>query len=130
MSSGALGKIYESGEVIFHQGDAGDCMYVIQDGAVEVLCSQDGATVRLAVLKSGDFFGELSLFGQEERSATIRALVKARIITVDKKTFMRRIQEDSTLGFRIFQTMADRLKVMNAKFTVMGNSSSVVSQVC
>ena len=129
MNNGALGRVYESGEIIFRQGDSGSCMYVIQDGAVEVLRSQEGSTVRLAVLESGDFFGELSLFGDDERSATIRTLVKARIITVDKKTFMRRIQEDATLAFRIFQTMADRLKEMNSKLVLLKNPSGMASQV-
>ena len=39
MGSGALGKIYQDGEVIIHQGDEGHCMYVIQQGGVEVVQS-------------------------------------------------------------------------------------------
>ncbi len=119
MSNGALGKVYRGGDVIIRQGDAGNCMYVIQDGEVEVIRSHNGSTVPLAVLGQGDIFGELSLFGNDKRSATVRALGDARIITVDKKTFLRRIQEDLTLSFRIFQTMADRINNMNAELTVL-----------
>ncbi len=90
-------------------------MYVIQDGEVEVVRSHNGNAVHLAVLGQGDFFGEISLFGQEKRSATVRALGDVRIITVDKKIFWRRLQEDLTLAFRIFETMADRIKKMNAE---------------
>ena len=119
MNAGALGKVYKSGDAIILQGDAGSCMYVIQDGEVEVTRSHNGSTVRLAVLGQGDIFGELSLFGNDKRSATVRALGDARIVTVDKNTFMRRIQEDLTLAFRVFNTMAARLNNMNAELAVL-----------
>lgn len=119
MTDGALGRVYKNGETIVRQGDAGDCMYVIQDGEVEVVRSCNGCAVRLAVLGQGDIFGELSLFGNSKRTATVRALGDARIMTVDKNIFLRRVQEDLTLAFRIFQTMASRLNTMNAELAVL-----------
>ena len=119
MSSGALGREYKGGDVIVHQGEIGDCMYVIQEGEVEVVRVENGSIIRLAVLGRGDFFGEMSVFEKEVRSATVRALDKVRVITVDKKTFMRRIQEDSTLAFRIFQTMASRIKQLNEELVTL-----------
>lgn len=119
MGTGDLGKMYRNGDSIVRQGDAGSSMYVIQDGEVEVVRSHNGKTVRLAVLGQGDIFGELSLFGNDKRSATVRALGDARIITVDKKIFLRRIQEDLTLAFRVFQTMAARLNTMSAELTAL-----------
>lgn len=119
MANGDLGKVYRDGDTIVRQGDAGNAMYVIQDGEVEVVRSYNGTTVRLAVLGQGDIFGELSLFGNNKRSATVRALGDARIITVEKKIFLRRIQEDLTLAFRVFQTMSARLNSMNAELAVL-----------
>lgn len=119
MSNGDLGKVYRDGDTIIRQGDAGSSMYVIQEGEVEVLRLHNGHTVRLAVLGQGDIFGESSLFGNEKRSATVRALGDARIITVDKNIFLRRLQEDLTLAFRVFQTMAARLNQTNAELTVL-----------
>lgn len=113
MSVGALGRKYKGGDIIVRQGDIGECMYVIQEGEVEIVQVQNGNIFRLAVLGRGDFFGEMSLFEKEVRSATVRALGDVCIITVDKKTFMRRIQEDPTLAFRICQTMANRVKKLN-----------------
>ena len=123
MRNGALGKVYQGGEEIVHQGDIGSCMYVIQDGEVEVVRYQDGTTVQLAVLGRGEFFGEISLFGNEERSATVRAKGEARILTVDKKIFLRRIQEDLTLALRVFQTMADRIKDMNSRLAATNSQA-------
>lgn len=48
--TGALGKVYEDGEVIVRQGEAGNCMYVIQDGQAEVVVEKDGEEERLAIL--------------------------------------------------------------------------------
>ncbi len=119
MSSGVLGREYNGGDVIVHQGEVGDCMYVIQEGDVEVVRVENGSIIRLAVLGRGDFFGEMSVFEKEVRSATVRALDKVRVITVDKKTFMRRIQEDPTLAIRIFQTMASRIKRLNEELVLI-----------
>ncbi len=113
MTAGELGKVYENGEVIIHQGDMGDCMYVIQEGEVEVVLAEDDREVRLAVRYAGDFFGEMAIFEREERMATVRALGRARVLTVDKKNFMRRIHEDPTLAFRLVETMSSRIRELS-----------------
>lgn len=119
MSNGDLGKVYRDGETIIRQGDVGSSMYVIQEGEVEVVRLHNGKAVRLAVLGQGDIFGELSLFGNDQRSATVLALGDVRAITVDRKIFLSRIQEDVTLAFRMFQNMATRLNHMNAELAIL-----------
>lgn len=115
MEAGALGKVYRDGEVVVRQGESGDCMYVIQAGQAEVLQEKDGKEVRLAVLGEEDVFGEMALFEREVRSATVRALGDVRVLTVDKKTFLRRIQEDPSLAFRILQKMSHRIRQSNTE---------------
>lgn len=115
MEAGALGKTYRNGEVVVRQGESGDCMYVIQAGQAEVLQEKDGKEVRLAVLGEEDVFGEMALFEREVRSATVRALGDVRVLTVDKKTFLRRIQEDPSLAFRILQKMSHRIRQSNTE---------------
>jgi CRP-like cAMP-binding protein len=44
------------------------------------------------------------------RSATVKALGRARILTVDRKGFLRRVQEDPSLAFRVLQTMSGRIR--------------------
>ena len=113
MGAGDLGRVYKDGEVIVRQGEAGDCMYVIQAGKAEVLQEQNGRNMRLAVLAEKDFFGEMSLFEREVRSATVRALGEVRILTVDKRTFLRRIQEDPSLAFRVVEHLCHRVRRLN-----------------
>jgi CRP-like cAMP-binding protein len=112
-NSGALGKLYEDGEVIIRQGDVGDCMFVIQDGEVEVYTEKDGTEVSLAVRKEGDLIGEMAVFEREVRSANVRAKGRARVLTLDKKNFLSRINEDPSLAFRIVQTMSRRIRELS-----------------
>ena len=117
MAKGDLGRQYGAGEAIVREGESGDCLYVIQSGEVEVIRERDGAEVQLAVLRESDFFGEGSLFDREKRSATVRALGEVRVLTVDKKTLLRRIQEDPTIAYRIIETMSRRVRDLDATVT-------------
>jgi CRP/FNR family transcriptional regulator len=113
MKTSELGKIFARGEVIIRQGDAGDIMYEILDGQVEVLQEREGKEIRLAVLDKGDFFGEMAIFEREKRSATVRALGDVRVLTVDKKILLRRISEDPSLALRILERMSRRIREMD-----------------
>jgi CRP-like cAMP-binding protein len=106
-------RCIRTGKVIIRQGKVGDCMYVIQEGQVEVIVEQDSEEVRLAVRGKGDFFGEMAIFDQEVRSATIRALGQVRVLTVDRRNFLRRIQADPTLAFRIVEGMSRRIRELD-----------------
>jgi CRP-like cAMP-binding protein len=117
METGELGRVYEDGEVIVRQGDVGDCMYVIQDGEVEIISEENEDEILLATRGDGDFIGEMAIFDRDVRSATVRAKGKVRILTVDKKNFMRRIHEDPSLAFRIVETMSHRLRELQTEFT-------------
>ena len=111
----ALGKVYADGEVIVRQRDAADCMYVIQEGEVEVWQETNGEPVLLAVRGRGEFFGEMAIFEHDVRSATVRARGNARVLSVDKGTFLRRIHEDPSLAYRVVQTMSQRVRDLSAE---------------
>lgn len=117
MEIGALGKTYHDGEVIVREGEMGDRMFVIQAGRVAVSRRGNGEEIRIAVLEAGDMFGEMALFDRELRSATVRALGEARVLTIDKKGFLRRVHEDPSLAFRILQRMSQRIRDLNAELT-------------
>jgi len=110
-----VGRVYQSGEVIVRQGEVGNCMYVIQSGKAEVVEEMDGQAVALAVLGESDFFGEMALFEDQVRSATVRALGTVRVLTVDKKILLRRIQQDPALAFRILEHMCSRIRKLDCE---------------
>jgi CRP-like cAMP-binding protein len=115
MVTGGLGKVYRDGEEIVRQGETGDCMYVIQKGQAEAVQKKERREVRLAVLGEGDVFGEMALFERMPRSATVRALGDVRVLTIDKKTFLRRVHEDPSLAFRILQKMSYRIRELDTE---------------
>ena len=105
-----LGKQYQDGEFIVRQGEPGNCMYVIQDGTVEVFAGPDGHEVLLRCLGPNEFFGEMALFEQETRTATIRSKGPSQILTVDKRSFLSGIHEDPSLAFSLVKTMSHRIR--------------------
>ncbi|MEJ2546797.1 MAG: cyclic nucleotide-binding domain-containing protein [Gemmatimonadota bacterium] len=121
MRQGVLGRDYYGGETVVRQGETGDCMYVVQAGKVEVVQDTDRGEQRLAVLETGDFFGEMALFEREVRSATVRALGDARVLKIDKKTLLRRIKEDPLLAVNMLQAMSGRIRELNAGLAHSGS---------
>jgi CRP/FNR family cyclic AMP-dependent transcriptional regulator len=117
MSKGELGRVYQDGEYVIREGEVADCMFVIQEGQVEVLTGPEGARVRLAVRGPGEFIGEMAIFERQARSADVRAKGTARVLTVDKKNFLRRIHEDPTLAFRLVESMSRRIRELSEEVT-------------
>ncbi len=113
MRTSELGKVFSDGQIIVRQGEAGDVMFEILNGRVEVLQVKDGKEIRLAVLEKRDFFGEMAIFEREVRSATVRALGEVRVLTIDKKILLRRISEDPSLALRILEKMSHRIREMD-----------------
>lgn len=114
-NAGELGKIYQDGEVIVRQGEVGDCMYVVQEGKVEVVLETEGREIRLAELGEGELIGEMAIFDREVRMATVRAFGKARVLTVDERNFLRRVHEDPSLAYRLVRTMSQRIRELTAE---------------
>lgn len=115
MSISGLGRLYEDGQTIVAQGDVGDCMFVVQVGCVQVVREDAGGEVQLATLRRGDTFGVMALLDRERRSATVRALGAARVLTVDRRTFLRRVREDPTLAFHTLRSLGDRVRSLSAE---------------
>jgi CRP-like cAMP-binding protein len=124
MTEGALGKVYASGEHVVRQGDKGDCMYVVQAGKLEVMREEHDGQVRIGIMNAGDIFGEMSIFEREVRSATVRALGEARVLTIDKKTFLRRVQEDPALAFNLVKIMSRRIRMLTEEIAAMKPKTS------
>lgn len=110
-----LGHLYQDGEIIIEQGTIGNCLYVIQEGTVEVLSQNGGGEVKIAELGEKEFFGEMALFEKSVRSATVRAKGEAKVLTLDKKNFYKTIQNDPSLAFRLLEKMSNRLREINKK---------------
>ncbi len=119
MKEGELGQVYRDGEVIFHEGDRGEVMYVIQAGKVRITRDSSSGKVTLATLESGEIFGEMALFDRLPRSATAVASGDARILSVDRRKLFPTISKDPTLLFKVLETMSQRIRRLDDEITKM-----------
>lgn len=115
MPVGALGRLYRDGERICRQGELAECMYIVQQGRAEVVAEEPEGEMRLSVMNVGDMFGELALITREPRIATVRSLGVSRVLTIDKKNFLKRVHEDPSMAFRVMESLAKRINDLNEK---------------
>lgn len=117
--SKVLGKEYAPGEIVVRQGDEAQCMYVIQEGLADVFVEEDGRETLVDVMGPGEVFGEMAILDPQPRTATVKAKGVLRAITIDKKTFLRRVQEDPTLALSILRSLSTRVKKLDAEIASM-----------
>ncbi len=84
---GIFAQHLASGEIVFNQGDLGDSVYVIQSGECEVLREIDGKHEQIALLGSGDYFGEMAVLSDLTRGATVRAVTASNVLLIPKDEF-------------------------------------------
>ena len=106
----AVGKLYQDGDIIIRQGELGNCMFIVQEGRVEMLHRLRSSEFCLGVLEAGDFFEPLGVLGHEVRSCTVRAVGPARVLSLEKRTFIQRMHEDASFVFKIVRRLALRNK--------------------
>jgi len=113
-------KKYQAGEVVFQQGDVGDSLYLLVDGAVEVIQKRaDGTEHVITVLESPNFFGEMSLIDKEYSSATIRSNTDSVMLCLTNEnlhSFARAYKNGFTLVvINIARVLSSRLRETNQK---------------
>ncbi len=106
----SLGKDYKDGDTIFEENSIGKEMYIILTGNAKVIKKKDGVETTLATLEEGDFFGEMSLFDNNPRSATVKALGDVKVLEINQKNFLKKISRDPSLAFRMLEKMGQRIR--------------------
>ena len=102
-------RYYPKGTMIFSECQSGSDMFIIQEGQVSISKVVDGNEVVLAVLKKGDFFGEMALLENKPRSASAIAHEDCRLMTVNRKNFDQMVTTQPQLISRLTTTFAERL---------------------
>lgn len=104
------------GEYLFHEGDAGHEMFVIQEGSVRITKHHThGGEVELAVLERGDFLGEMSLLEGLPRSADARAVGPAQVLVIGQGGLLLRIRRDPTFAFELLKRLSGRVRTLNMR---------------
>jgi len=96
----------EAGSVLFRQGDEGNELYIVRLGSVATSIDlPDGKSREIAVFKSGDFFGEMSIFENAPRSATCTAREKSELLVLHQRSIFRIIENHPTAAQKIMYRM-------------------------
>jgi voltage-gated potassium channel len=103
--------VYTPGDYIFREGDRGNEMYFVIKGKLKVMSGDE--TVIYNTLSDGDFFGEIALFKNQPRTATIQAITYSDLYTLEKKVFELVLQNYPEITDQIKKISEDRLKNSN-----------------
>jgi len=132
----AVPREFDPGEVVFREGDASDTCYVVRDGrARAVRTHTDGRTLTLATFGPGDIFGELALFEDERRSATVEAIERTSAVAVLGPDMRRLMSEHAEISSRLVIALGRRLRETNERLsrqsfqTVQSRVAVVLSQL-
>ena|SRR5437867_6165491 len=98
----------EPGEIIFRKGESGDVAYFVQLGEVEVLEEEGGVESSIAVLSTGEYFGEMALLSNAPRNATARARTAARLAVLGKGNFLTMLRVMPHVHEDIMKTVKER----------------------
>jgi CRP/FNR family transcriptional regulator len=132
----AVPRRFEPGEVVFREGDASDTCYIVREGQARATHEHgDGRTITLATFGPGDIFGELAMFEDELRSATVEATAPTTVVGVlgpDMRALMREHPEIAT---RLVIALGRRLREANERLsrqsfqTVQSRVAMVLSEL-
>jgi CRP-like cAMP-binding protein len=114
------GREFDTGEVLFHEGDAGAVLFIIQEGGVRVSKKIDGEATTLADLGPGDFVGEVAVVRNQVHTTTAVAVTPTRCLTVDGQTLEQMIAGDGEIAVRFIRGLADRLAASHELMTMLG----------
>ena len=110
-----FGKDFSRGTVLFREGDAGQEMFIIQKGKVQVRKRVGTAEKVLAELSEGEFFGEMALLLGMDRSATVEVMEDSKILIIQPETFESLLKNRPEIALKMLKKMASRLRALDDK---------------
>jgi CRP-like cAMP-binding protein len=112
----AVPRTFEPGQVVFREGDSSDTCYIVRSGhARAVREHSDGRTITLATFGPGDIFGELAMFEDELRSATVEAVQRTVVVAVLGPDMRRLMVEHPGISARLVVALGRRLRETNER---------------
>jgi CRP/FNR family transcriptional regulator, cyclic AMP receptor protein len=129
-------RSFEPGQIVFREGDASDTCYIVRIGRARAVREHgDGRTITLATFGPGDIFGELAMFEDERRSATVEALEQTSVVAVLGPDMRRLMAERPEISIRLVIALGRRLRESNERLsrqsfqTVQSRVAVVLSQL-
>src|SRR5215208_5864758 len=132
----AVPRSFAPGESVFREGDASNTCYVVRDGRARAIREHaDGRQITLATFGPGDIFGELAMFDDERRSATVEAIDDLEALAILGNDMRRLMAEHSDIAVKLAVSLGRRLRNANERLarqsfqTVQSRVAAVLAQL-
>jgi CRP/FNR family transcriptional regulator, cyclic AMP receptor protein len=132
----AVPRQFGAGEVVFREGDESDTCYVVRSGHARAIREHpDGRSITLANFGPGEIFGELAMFDDERRSATVEAIESAEAIAILGGDMRRLLREHPDIAVKLISALGRRLRETNERLarqsfqTVQSRVAAVLVQL-
>jgi CRP/FNR family transcriptional regulator len=132
----AVPRRFAAGEIVFREGDESSTCYIVRSGHTRAVREHtDGRTITLATFGPGDIFGELAMFDDERRSATIEAIDETEAIAILSGDMRRLLREHPDIAVKLLSSLVQRLRHTNERLTaqsfqtVQSRVAAVLSQL-
>jgi len=132
----AVPRTFRAHQVIFREGDASDTCYVVEAGHARAVREHaDGRSIALAHFGPGDIFGELAMFDDELRSATVEAIEEVDAIAILGADMRRLLREHADISYKLVIALGRRLRETNERLarqsfqTVQSRVAGVIAQL-
>jgi CRP/FNR family cyclic AMP-dependent transcriptional regulator len=116
-------KTYHAGEIVFHEGDPGRALFVVLEGAVEIIQISAQGEYLLRTLGPGDAFGELALVDDFPRSATARVGTSGRLLILYKSDFDALMEGNARIAVLVMRNLSRMLAVYARRTPVLAESA-------
>ena len=118
IAKSAIVRDFQKGDVIVRENEAGVALYIVARGTVEVVKGLgSGSEQKLAELTEGSFFGEMALFDNHVRSASVRAVENTQCIVITKWDFNAELSQNADLGMKMLAVLARRIRALQEEVT-------------
>lgn len=107
----AAERKYRKGTYLFFENEVGNMLFIIVSGLVKIYKSDiTGKTKTLSFLRTGDFFGEMSMLDDEIRSASAQVLEDTHVFAVQRDDFQKKVMKNPLVALKIMKTLSARLR--------------------
>ena len=112
----AFPRSYEAGEAVIREGDKSSTCYVVRAGRARAVREHgDGRQITLATFGPGDIFGELAMFDDERRSATVEATEELTVLAIAGPDMRRLMRAHSEIAVKLAVSLVRRLREANER---------------
>ncbi len=109
---------FPGGQVIFREGDPSNTCYVMRSGHARAIREHaDGRTITLTHFGPGDIFGELAMFDDELRSATVETIDEVQLIAIPGRDMRRLMNEHAAIATKLVISLGRRMRIANERLT-------------